>query len=192
MKDYFNEEYFKSVNYIAYLDKEGRYKKLAEEFDIQGLLNKGSKILDYGAAVGFLTNALKELGYNCDGYDISDWATSEAKRRYNIEYITEPVKYDCLIALDVFEHMLQEDIIKCLEMFRPNDIIVRIPVSTNGGKNFYLGVSNLDPTHINCKEKEQWLKFFEEFGYINHVRLNLFSIYDSKGVLCYKVSKQLK
>jgi hypothetical protein len=189
MKELFNENYYNSLNYISYLCKEDKYVKLAKELHINQIIDKTKSVIDYGAAVGFLTNALLQLGYNCDGYDISQWATSESKRRYGINFITEPKKYDYLISLDVFEHMMDNDISNCLNNFNPDHIIVRIPVCISEGKPFHLNVSNLDKTHINCKTKLQWINFFKHNGYSNASSLNLFSIYDSKGVMCYKLYK---
>ena len=80
----FDEKYFTSVNYTNYLSRYERYERLAAEIGtLMGnlsLLNKDSKCLDYGCAVGFLPKAFQKKGYpNFYGYDISDWAKSEAR-----------------------------------------------------------------------------------------------------------------
>jgi 2-polyprenyl-3-methyl-5-hydroxy-6-metoxy-1,4-benzoquinol methylase len=190
----FDEIYFKSLNYTNYLEREERYIKLANELitflQINNLIVKTDKILDYGAAVGFLTNAICKLNFKCDGYDISTWAKNVAFEKYNINYIEYQInKYDCLIALDVFEHMTDDAIIDCLNKFNPDKLIVRIPCSTNNGKSFHLNISNLDPTHINCKTKIDWVSFFENKGFTNKIQLNLYTIYDTEGVMCYYFSK---
>ena len=63
----FEEQYFKNLNYSNYLERYGRYSKMAEELDFYltkfGFLSKSMKILDYGCSVGFLIKALKKLGY---------------------------------------------------------------------------------------------------------------------------------
>jgi hypothetical protein len=190
----FDENYFKILNYTNYLDREDRYINLAKELisylRTNQLISEHDKFLDFGAAIGFLTNSLKKLKINCDAYDISEWARSEAKRRYDIDYIDySEKKYDCLIALDVFEHMTDKNIEHCIRIFNPVKIIVRIPCSTNGGKSYHLNVSNIDPTHINCKNKDDWFNFFEKLGYQKKIKFNLYTIYDTVGVMCYLMIK---
>ena len=189
----FDKNYFKSLNYVNYLEREDKYTKLANELITYLVKNynltQKSTILDYGAAIGFLTNAIHNMEHNCDAYDISEWASSESKIRYDINYINySPKKYDFLIALDVFEHMKDENIYDCLKTFSPDKLIVRIPCSENSQNNFYLNISRQDPTHINCKNKEQWINFFKTFGYKIFEPINLYTIYDSKGVMSYYIS----
>ena len=85
MNTIFNEEYFKSDNYINYLSKKERYIKTADE--LYHVLNKfnivtpDTTILDYGCSVGFLIQGLEKVGCNfVYGYDISEWATNEARQ----------------------------------------------------------------------------------------------------------------
>jgi hypothetical protein len=80
--------------------------------------------------------------------------------------------------------MTDQEIAKVLIKTNPRALLVRIPSSTDGGKTFALEVSRQDPTHINCKTKEQWIEFFKEFEYKTFLRLNLFTVYDTPGVTC--------
>ena len=48
-----------------------------------------------------------------------------------------------------------------------NIILVRIPCSLEGQKDFYLEISRADKTHINCKSKNQWIDFFKKIGFKN-------------------------
>ena len=61
----FEEQYFKNLNYSNYLERYGRYLKMAEELDFYltkfGILSKSMKILDYGCSVGFLIKAFKDV-----------------------------------------------------------------------------------------------------------------------------------
>lgn len=94
-----------------------------------------------------------------------------------------------MLALDVFEHETDEEISRDVKKIDPNVMVVRIPNSTDGGKTFHLEVSQRDPTHINCKTKQQWVDFLENLGYFS-MRLNLYSIYDSDGVTCLLLIKK--
>jgi len=84
----------------------------------------------------------------------------------------------------VFEHMSDETIKDVITTLEPKAMVVRIPSSTDGGKTFHLEVSRADPTHINCKTKEQWIVFFQGLGYRTFLKLNLFTVYDTPGVSC--------
>lgn len=189
MKNHFSEQYFKSVNYVNYLNREEKYKKLAKELvsflENASLINKNSEILDFGCAVGFLTKSIFDLGYqNIYGVDISEWAL-EIAQKYNLTFSKNiNKKSDIMIALDVFEHMNNVDIKKSIKKAQPSIIICRIPVCKNKGEDFYLEVSKKDITHINCKTKEQWKSFFKQNGYSTCLHLNLNTIYDSEGVFC--------
>jgi len=189
MKSKFNKKYFTSLNYSDYLSRQLRYEKCAEELSVYLKdkigLNFDWDILDYGCAVGFLVNGFRKLKYKCDGYDISDWAESQANLN-GVEYVSPSGKYDLVIFLDVLEHMTDESIVQIFNKLLPTYILVRIPCSMDGGKTFHLPVSNKDKTHINCKSKNDWLRFFEwQLGYEAEFPLNLYTIYDSEGVMCY-------
>lgn len=188
MKNNFTENYFKSVNYTNYLERQERYKRLAKELisflENSSLVNKNSKILDFGCAVGFLTKSIYDLGYqNIYGVDISDWALEQA-RNYNLSFFKNiNQKSDIMISLDVFEHMNDSSVQEAICEAEPSIIICRIPVCKNDNEDFYLEVSKKDPTHINCKTKEQWKSFFKKNGFNFCIYLNLNTIYDSEGVL---------
>lgn len=189
----FGEDYFKSINYTNYLDREERYIRLANELlsylENTKHINPQSKILDYGAAVGFLTNAIRNRGYSCDAYDISDWAKQYGKNKYRINYIEyNQSYYDVIVSLDVFEHMTDNQIDEMLNMFKTNLLVIRIPCSSDGSI-FHLDVSRQDPTHINCKTKRDWELFFNTRNFYLYKNINLYTIFDSDGVMCAILKK---
>lgn len=192
----YDSNYYKTMNYADYLERGERYKKTA--FELVDLLKKlgflvdsSSFILDYGCAVGFLLEGFRMLGVQGVGYEISEWAIEEGKKRGNninptSELFSKPLGIfpEVGIALDVFEHMSDEDIKKVFKFAHPKIWVVRIPSSTDGGKTFHLPVSRTDPTHINCKTKLDWQTFFYDLGAKAQLPLNLYTIYDSPGVTC--------
>ena len=193
--DVYNEGYYRSSNYSDYLERSDRYKKTAIELATLlhslNLINRKSVIVDFGCAVGFLMDGFIELGYeNVVGVEISQWASNFAKTKGHevVSSIKElSIVPQLTIALDVFEHMTDEQITHVMNKIKPNALLVRIPTSTDGGKTFSLEISRADPTHINCKTKTQWIEFFKSFGYKTFLRLNLFTIYDTPGVSCFIV-----
>lgn len=192
--DSYDSEYYRSSNYADYLERADRYKKTAYELiDLLRKLNlitKESMIVDYGCAVGFLLEGFKELGYpRILGYEVSDWAVKEGRTRGNNIHYWGSFNYDpyctkVMTALDVFEHMTDDQVKEVVTTIKPDCMIVRIPSSTDGGKTFSLEVSRQDPTHINCKDKEQWIEFFKQLGYNTFLKLNLYTVYDTPGVTC--------
>lgn len=184
----YDEQYFRSLNYSDYLGRQVRYSKTAQELDkLFGALclaNTDSTILDYGCAVGFLMNGFRALGYTkVYGYDISEWAVSMARESGNkiLDNLCD-FKPDVIVALDVFEHMVDAEICELLGRLRSRVIVVRIPCSVDG-KDFALEVSRRDPMHRNCKTKAGWVMRLCKY-YDVVTPINLFTIYDSPGVAC--------
>ena len=185
----YNENYFNSGNYIGYLERSERYKKLAQEI-IELLrsikfVNGDETILDYGCATGFLLDGLHDLGISkTSGYDISEWALSKVDReKHRIITLEEKQCFDIGFFLDVLEHMSDEDIIDVLSRVSVGKMIVRIPCSVDG-KTFLLPQSKRDKTHINCRTKDGWIEFLDSLGYELVFCVNLKQIYDSDGVFC--------
>lgn len=191
----YTAEYYKTSNYADYLERADRYKKTAYELNnllrLLNLVDKNSSIVDFGCALGFLIEGFKEVGLSQTvGVEVSDWARREAQNRgltvfkFADDVIIHKRQVDLLVALDVFEHMIDDEIEKSLRRLQPQALLVRIPCSTDGGKTFHLQVSRQDPTHVNCKTKDQWIEFLRGFGYCTFLKLNLFTVYDTAGVSC--------
>lgn len=188
----YEEEYYNSLNYTDYLGRKDKYynsaKEMAGLLESIGLLRKESAILDYGCAVGFLARSLMELGYtDVYGYDISDWAVKEAEKNgirmlADLDYTHS---FELMFCLDVLEHMDVDSIFALFRWIQPKALIVRIPVSTNGGESFHLDVSNKDKTHISCFEKSEWIQILHTAGFVVFLPLHLLTIWDSEGVMCY-------
>lgn len=187
----YNEAYYKSANYKDYLHRGPRYKRMARE--IVRLLESTSllkpPILDYGCSVGFLVQALKEMNIDSYGFDISEWAKQQCLEK-NIKIVEKIEPISTLFAFDVFEHMELLEIEDVVKNAKPEVIVARIPVSINGGKSFALDVSNNDPTHITCLEKQQWIDFIDKLGYQISFRINLCTVYDTDGVFCFVAVKK--
>ena len=195
MSDIFNEQYFRSNNYKNYLDKKERYFKTASEVyaNLQkfSMIEETTNIIDYGCSVGFLIKGLEKAGCeNVVGFDISEWAAEEA-RKFGCNILDNPAgEYDLGFFLDVLEHMTDSQITNLFRQLKIEKIIARIPCAVEEDPTqFYLEVSRLDKTHINCKTDKDWFKLFERLGYSKQFRLNFSTIYDSPGCLCCLLMK---
>ena len=80
--------------------------------------------------------------------------------------------------------MTDLEIDKWLSNFNTRALIIRGPVANTTGGDYHLKVSRQDPTHVNCKTKEEWKTLLKGYGFINFLNLNLLTIYDTKGVWC--------
>lgn len=186
MSGIYDEDYYKSVNYLDYLNRGGRYDQLADE--IMGTLNTlglgSGPILDYGCAVGHLLASLKKMGYNnLYGVDISEWALEQARHK-GLEVhdkILDNVTHGVTFSLDVFEHMEVDQLNSLMQQLQSRAIVIRVPVCRNAGEDYVLECSRADPTHVIRWTKNQWKEFFSGFGYVT-LDLNLHTIYNSDGV----------
>lgn len=189
----FTEEYYKTANYSDYMEREQRYHKLAQEIYTLlrslSIINKYDEILDFGCATGFLIRGFNELGHlNTSGIEVSDWALEQCKK---INLNTSTLAYyngspKVTFMLDVLEHMTDEEINAVFDKipeagYRP--LVVRIPVASTTGGDYHLEVSRRDPTHINCKTKEEWKNLLDPYSDRKIIPLNLYTIYDSPGVM---------
>jgi len=190
MTQVFDEQYYRSNNYVDYLSKRERYVKTAEEiqqvFHKLSVIDLESTILDYGCSLGFLIKGFEKAGFkNVSGYDISDWAVEQARKNgCNILNHAQGT-FDLGIFLDVLEHMTDQQIAELFAGLKLDKVLVRIPCAVvEQPDEFYLEVSRRDATHINCKTDQAWIEVFKNLGYRNCFRLNMSTIYDSPGCFC--------
>lgn len=201
----YSESYYTQNNYASYLEREDRYNRLAEDlhYDLFRKINfdkelEGESVLDFGCAVGFLVKALTKLGYDTYGYDISKWATDYAvnvvqNRKKQIitelEHLrgSESIKF--MIALDVFEHLKEDELNDVFQNIKFKYLLIRIPVTNVTGGKYVLQVSENDPTHHIRWTKDDWDTFFKKHGFTQMFTLNLGSIYDTDGVFCAMYKK---
>jgi len=190
MTQVFDEQYYRSNNYVDYLSKRERYVRTAEEikqvFHKFSMIDTQSTILDYGCSLGFLIKGFEKAGFkNVSGYDISDWAVEQARKNgCNILNHAQGT-FDLGVFLDVLEHMTDQQIVELFGQLHLSKVLVRIPCAVvEQPDQFYLEVSRRDPTHINCKTDQDWIALFKRLGYDTCFRLNMSTIYDSPGCFC--------
>lgn len=157
---YSKQFYEKSLG-VDYSDREywstffgGIAKKIVEEFNPK-------TVLDAGCASGYLVEALRELGVEAYGVDISEYAINSAREDIrdfmHAQSITDdlpkafPKRYDLVVTIEVLEHMYPEDGKKAIEkLCSYSDIII-----------FTSTPYDLDnKTHVNVQQREYWVELF--------------------------------
>jgi len=190
MTQVFDEQYYRSNNYVDYLSKRERYVKTAEEiqqvFHKFSMIDTESTILDYGCSLGFLIKGFEKAGFkNVSGYDVSEWAVEQARNNGCDILDHAQGTFDLGIFLDVLEHMTDQQIADLFSQLKLDKVLVRIPCAVaEQPDRFHLEVSRRDVTHINCKTDQDWIAVFKSLGYSNCFRINMSTIYDSPGCFC--------
>lgn len=137
-------------------------------------LRPGDLVLDYGCAKGFVCRALRLLGINAYGCDISEYAISHcdpAVREY-LCLMSNPndpspfVKsYDAIISKDTLEHLDVESLDIFLKRSRKAKRALHvIPLGNEDGK-YVVPEYEQDATHILRKPEWWWVDRFEFHGW---------------------------
>jgi len=114
--------------------------------------------LDFGCAKGFLVKALRLLGAEAYGYDVSKYAISSSDYEVN-QYLYGPD--DCLPVVDVcfvkdvLEHISYNELDTILYLIRNICSKCFIIVPFGNDNKYRISEYDLDKTHI-IKESERW------------------------------------
>ncbi|MCK5940463.1 MAG: methyltransferase domain-containing protein [Planctomycetes bacterium] len=189
----FDESYYATANYSNYLWKADRYRHLARDladlFEKIGVWQGVDRLLDFGCGPGFLVQGFQQLGKQASGCDISPWSVRYGSEELGIPFLRLPnevdwsTRWSVVTALDVLEHMTDEDIATFCANVDAELLVVRIPLAECDGGGFVLPVSESDPTHINRKTAASWEALLERLGWERWLVLNLSTIWESNGVL---------
>jgi len=125
-------------------------------------------VLDYGCAMGYLVYALRLLGVEAYGYDISDFAVENAHDSIiNFIYDNKVAipRVDVIFGKDVLEHSSKEfvrDELESLLDIAPRACFI-IPMGSNG---FYrIHDYEKDQSHLIREDEEWWIKKFIASGW---------------------------
>ena len=185
MNDY-NKDYYESVNYTDYHQRQDRYNQLALEITNHLKVHELDQdpILDFGCATGMLIKGLISLGYKeVYGVDVSEWAVEQCKAAdlnvsTSMNYGTH---YGLTFALDVFEHMTVDQFNGFIAQVRTKVLVFRMPICREGEEDYHLECSRQDSTHIIRWTRAQWEAQFRKHGFVP-LPINLHTIYNSEGV----------
>lgn len=131
-------------------------------------VSPGETLLDYGTARGYTVKALRILGVNAFGYDISEWAIANCDPAV-VDYVSDDTRilspeYDHVLAKDVFEHMdvpLLRSVADHLLSKTRRSMLVIVPLSFVEGTDYVRQEDNQDATHLIRWPLTSWLDFFQ-------------------------------
>lgn len=140
--------------------------------DYCGIIN-GSKILDFGCARGYTVKAMRGLGYNAYGVDISEWAIrncdDEVRPYLNWCENGPPLldgEFDWIIAKDVLEHVEYVALtIDYLMRVAAQGLFVVVPLSRHDYGRYIIDEYEKDVTHKQRYPLSTWVKMFLRVGW---------------------------
>lgn len=177
-KEYFSGYYFpnvgnfdnKSLNksmswfygWFTYLQKFADFKK-----------GNGRKVLEIGCSIGGAASILADRDFEVFATDVSDYALSKASKLakdqgrkilfYKFDVQKEiPIKenFDIIFSFEVIEHLRNP--FKAIKNMRSKLKTEGTLICSTPNKGYDM---SSDPTHINVKTKEEWVKIFKEAGF---------------------------
>lgn len=167
-KSVYNEHYYQtSFGGIPYnrTEKGGHWIKFFASIadEIKQRYNP-KRVLDVGCAKGFLVEALRDLGINAYGFDISETA---------IEEVREDIKPYCTVGSvdDPEMYQGQYDLILCIEILehvpeRMAETAIKLMCEHANTVLFSSSPDDFDePTHINVRPAEYWDDLFAKYGF---------------------------
>jgi SAM-dependent methyltransferase len=176
---YFDEDYFergrqtgKSLYENYRWQPRRSYREALAIIDAMGITN-GSALLDVGCAKGFLVRALRDLGVDAEGCDVSEYAlvhADEAARRWlwrptEAEWLERTCRYQHAFAKDVLEHCdvdeaerLLRDVLRCA-----GRLMAVVPRGDAG--RYRIAEYHGDPSHVLVLNEVEWEAMFAAAGW---------------------------
>ena len=131
---------------------------------------KPTTVLDAGCAMGHLVAALRDLGVEAFGIDVSEYAISKVRedaRQYCavgsiVEELPDsfPETFDLIVSIEVLEHLYEAD---------GKAAIGNLCKHTNQFLFCSTPDDFDDPTHLNVRQREYWARCFAEAGFYDDV-----------------------
>lgn len=126
-------------------------------------------VLDFGCARGYTVKALRQLGYDAYGQDVSPWAVANCDdevRSYVRLMDSVTHDFDWIIAKDVLEHVREvADCVQNLQHHARVGVFAVVPLSAADGAPYVLPDYEKDVTHVHRLTLASWGRFFLRRGW---------------------------
>lgn len=151
--------------------------RMAHKLVMELPIRPGESVLDFGCAKGFVVKALRILDVDATGVDVSTYAIAHADgevREYcrHVSSHQDPAlfvrEYDWMLAKDVFEHLVPEDLGDLLRRARSHvrKVFAAVPLAADDDSGKYIVPQyDQDITHRIAKSMRWWTRMFEQQGW---------------------------
>lgn len=167
MNLYNNEAYYGGIYHSNEMDNlekvRSGYRCVAAE--IKRMLNP-TTVLDVGCSIGAIVSAMREIGVESYGVDVSEYAISlvkDSEKQYvHVQDVMDdlpsffPQHYDVVTCIEVAEHIPPENAARFIA--RLCDLGDYVVFSSTP-------YDFVDPTHCNVQQQEYWCKLFAQQGF---------------------------
>lgn len=138
-------------------------------------IDHSQTVLDFGCAKGYLVLALRMLGYQAYGVDISKYAIEHCPKEVepyvrvitpnNSLLLPDGSLYNWVLAKDVLEHVPYEDIDHVLRLIRGagKKLFTVIPLAMKG--RYIVPLYENDVTHFIREDMDWWIERFRRAGF---------------------------
>jgi hypothetical protein len=173
----FDADYFLRGEELG-ISNYSNYRFLPElSYSLAGALKRflnieGKEIFrDYGCSRGYLIKALRDLGVNAYGTDISKWAVEnchpDVKDYVYLKTGRVVFSQDHFYSKDVLEHLTDDELKEVLEnafAYTHKSILLIFPLcETDGGEYIYPN-DEKDKTHIQRRTLVSWLDLIHQYS----------------------------
>lgn len=154
--------------------------RLCEELPIA----RGERVLDFGCAYGFLVKALRLLGRDATGVDVSEWAIAHAPQDVvgHVRCIAPGGHvggpYDLVVAKDVLEHVDESSLGAVLADLAVAGQRLFVAVPLGDGERYIIPAYEQDATHVIRRPLEWWREQLSAHGW--RVRIAAHRLADAK------------
>ena len=135
-------------------------------------ITRDERVLDFGCARGYVVKAMRSLGYNAYGVDVSQWAVENADEETKpyLSWSTDsPLKamgFDWIIAKDVLEHIayVSYQITKLMSA-AGKGVFAVVPLAPFDRSRYVIEEYEADKTHIQRLTLGTWTEMFMRPGW---------------------------
>ena len=170
----FNEDYYENgiqkgiglyENY-RWMPTRSYEEAITIQEDVFYYLDIKASILDLGCAKGYLVHALRQLGLNAWGEDVSEYALENCHKSVH-KYVSLPTlkHYDFIICKDVLEHIPEEHVLGFLKGINDRCTAALFVIPLGENERYRIADYEYDVTHLIRRDEDWWLDKIKEAGF---------------------------